>query len=211
MKSLSRLTPFLFASVLFCSCATTSLQKSWVSPEHKPGALRSVATVAVDERILVRKVFEGQLASQLEQRGLKALRSHEVMALEDIKADRKAAAAHLREAGVQHALAVRLLDNVTYAREYREGSSTFIPVATGFYTDAWYSYCTVAFTDMTVTRGSMKNVLYLETSLFDLNTGHLLWRGITKTTLKEDADRLEEVRPLVTKIMEGMQKDGILP
>lgn len=206
------LRSFLLAltATLLCSCATSSVEKTWTSPEHKSGALKSVATVAVDDRTDVRKVFEGQFATQLEKRGLKAQRTHELMGLDEIKADRKAAAKRLFDSGIEHALAIRLLDTVTYAREYSETGSRYTSVATGFYTDAWGTYCELAFSDMGVTRGSMKNVHYLETSVFDLKSGHLVWRGISKTTLKEDANRLDEIRPLVAKVLAGMQKDGLL-
>src|SRR5262245_3683506 len=134
MKIPLRQIPSLLLVALASSCATTSMVKSWKSPEHASGPVTSVATVAIDERIQVRKLFEGQFASQLEKRGHTVVRANELLSLDEIKADRKGASARLRGAGAQTALAVRLLDAVTYAREYREGSSSYVPVTTGFYT-----------------------------------------------------------------------------
>jgi hypothetical protein len=64
--------------------------------------------------------------------------------------------------------------------------------------------------DMGVIWGSMKQNLYLNSSLFDLKTGQRLWSATTLTVLKENADRLEVADSLVAKIVGALRKDGLI-
>jgi hypothetical protein len=55
-----------------------------------------------------------------------------------------------------------------------------------------------------------KRDVCLDTSLFDLKTGRRLWSGLTQTVLKEEADRIEELSKLVTKVLVAMRQDGVI-
>jgi hypothetical protein len=58
--------------------------------------------------------------------------------------------------------------------------------------------------------GSVRDDVYLDTSLYQLKTGQRLWSGLTLTVLKEDMDRVAEMTPLVTKVLAAMRKDGLV-
>jgi hypothetical protein len=169
-----------------------------------------VAVIVVDERPMVRTILEGQFATQFEKRGTQAVRTHELMSLEEMKADKEAAVKRMRESGVDMVLVVRETDSVTYARLVRETPAMYLPTVTGFETYGWYDYFSVGFMSMGVVRGSMDRHIFLDSSLFDLSAGKRVWSGLSRTVVKEDVDRLELVRPLVKTVLDGMHKDGLV-
>jgi hypothetical protein len=169
-----------------------------------------VAVLAIDERGQVRQIFERQFATQLEKHGQAVLRTQELLSLPEIKDNKEAAAARLREAGADSILIMRLMDVATRDVTMRQARDAFVPVATGYASFGWYDYYTVAYMDMSVVHYSMKQKVYLDSSLFELNSGKRLWSGLTQTVVKENTDRLEEVRPLVTKVVTAMRADGVI-
>jgi hypothetical protein len=197
------------ASVFLASCAATKLKHSAKAPDYQGGPVGAVAVVAVDERLMLRQVLEGQFATQLRAAGESALTTADLLSLAETKANKEAAAARFREAGAKSILIVRLVDQDTQARVVQETGSLYVPVTTGFET-GWYNYFTVAFVDMGTTRGSVKQTFYLDSSLFDLTTGKRIWSGLTATTVSGDTDRLSEVQPLVAAVVGGLRKDGVI-
>src|SRR5262249_15334704 len=157
----------------------------------------------------VRKVIEGQFCAQLEARGQPAIRTYEHLGLAQMKADREAAASRFRELGAGAVLIVRLANQASAARETRM-STRYTPVATGGAGD-WFGSYEIAFMDMGTTYSTVTTYVFLENSLFDLASGKRTWVGVTKTILKDDTDRLAEVKPLVSLVVEGMVKDGVVP
>jgi len=173
--------------------------------------MTKVATLAVDERTLLRQGFENRLAAQLNEGGAKAIPTFDLLSLAEINRDKPAAAERLRSAGADGILIMRLVDLATRYRETRPGSSSYAEVITGFETTGWYNYYSVAFADMSPTYGNLKQKVYLETALFDLKTAKRLWSGLTETTVTDTMDRVAEMDPLVAKVVSAMRKDGMVP
>ena len=63
---------------------------------------------------------------------------------------------------------------------------------------------------MNATYGSVKDRIYIETSLFDLKSEKRVWASISETVLSEDMDRVAEMDPLVAKIVASMESDGVV-
>jgi hypothetical protein len=131
----NRLTQLLLAgcAMLLCSCAaTSSVKKTWKSPDYTGGQVSSVAVLAVTDRGMIRTGLENRFANELERNGQAVVRSHNLLSLEEIKEDQEAAATRLREAGAQTVLITRLITSEAQAQSVRVGNERFAPVATGF-------------------------------------------------------------------------------
>ena len=85
------------------------------------------------------------------------------------------------------------------------------PVVGGVDPMGWYGYYTAAFMDMSPTYGSLREVAYIETVLYDLKSEKRLWSGLTETVVKDTTDRPAEVDRLVAKIVGAMRRDGVVP
>ena len=183
---------------------------TWKKPDYQAGPVRKVALLAVDERGVVRQIFEGQFVTQFKQHGQEAFQTVDILSLPEIKADKETAAARLRENGADSILIVRLVDAATQTTSVRQNAERYSPMTTGIESYGWYNYYTVAYADMSVVQHGTKQKVYLDTSLYDLQSGQRLWSAFTRTVLKDNMDRLEEVRPLVATVMTAMRADGFV-
>lgn len=207
------LVPVLFIclAALLCSCASTSLKKTWKSPTYTAGPIWKIAVLAVDERGDVRRALEWQLCNEIQRQGATAIASSDFLTLSEIKENKEAAAEKLRAKGAEAILIMRLYDVATFYHEYRPGPEQYADVITGYQPDNWYGYYTVAFAAMSPTYGSTKQKVYLESSLFDLKTSGRVWSALTLTTVTETMDRLAEIYPITSKVVGAMRKDGVVP
>jgi hypothetical protein len=192
-----------------CSCATTTVKNTWKSPElqHPVG---NIAVITIEERALLRQGFENRLVAQLSRAGTPATVTFDQLSLAEIKQDKQAAAERFRARGADAVLILRLAETASAYREIQPGGERYAATVTGIETTGWYDYYTVGYMNMSPTYGTLKQTVYLETSIYDLKTEKRLWRGITQTVLKESMDRVAEMDPLVQAIVAGLRKDGVI-
>jgi hypothetical protein len=210
MKSIKPRHLYLLAlSALLCSCAATSIEKTWKSPDLKQ-PVGKIAVLTVDQRVMLRQGFENRLAGQLVKAGTPALVTYDKLGLEAIKADKAAAAEKLHAEGAQAVLILRLVGVGTSYRETQPGGPRYAATVTGIESYGWYDYYSVGFMSMSPTYGNLKQKLYLESILFDLKSEKRIWSGVSLTVVKENMDRVGEMDPLVEKIVAAMKKDGVI-
>ena len=197
-------------SVLFCSCATTTVEKTWKLPGRSEGPVKKLAVIAVSDQWLVRPGLENRFATDIAKRGQPVITTVELLPLPKIRENKEAAVDLLRQQGVDSVLIVRLLDKDTHDREVRTSPSAFVPYATGYTSYGWGGYYDVAFMDMGVTSSSTRDDLLLDSSLFDLKTGQRLWSMVTKSVLKYNTDKLEVADDLANKVSAALLKDGLI-
>jgi hypothetical protein len=210
MKIRSREISLAACALLLSSCAaTTSLKSTWKSPDYHGGPVQKIAVLVVDDGGSYRPMFEGQFVAQLEQAGQPAFQTLGLLTLPEIRADRDAAAAKLRAAGADAILAVRLVDSVN--------QSALVPnkrAVTTVTADTGGAGCFEYVAAYTTTSGEMQKSLtlkvYLDTSLYELDSRKKLWTGLTETILREDTDRLGEIAPLVARLVAALKADGLI-
>jgi hypothetical protein len=169
-----------------------------------------VAVITIDNRPFLRKGFENRFVSQLGNGSTPAFATHGMLSLGEIKQDKQAAAKRFQEAGADAVLILRLVDVSTSYREVRPGNDRWTETITGYGNYGWYDYFEVGYMDMSPTYGSVTARVYLETGLYELNTGKRIWAGLSETVLHETADRVAEMDPLVGRIVDSMRKDGVV-
>jgi hypothetical protein len=200
----------ILLSVLFCSCATTTVEKTWKLPGHPEGPVKKLAVIAVSDKELVRPGLENRFANDIAKRGQPVITTLELLRLSKIKENKDAAVELLRQQGVDSVLIVRLLDQTTYDREVRASPAAFVPYATGYTSYGWGAYYDIAYMDLGTTYSSTRDVLLLDSSLFDLNTGQRLWSMVTKSVLKYNTDKVEVADDLADKVSAALLKDGLI-
>lgn len=197
-------------AVLLCSCAATSVKTTWKSPDCH-GPVGKLAVLAIEERGLLRQGFENRFVEQLTKASAGAAPTYDLLPLAQIKQDKRGSAARLDASGAKALLILRLLDKTSTYREIQPGGERYVPVITGWDTMGWYDYCNVGLMDMSSTYGTLKENVYLETSVYDLKTEKRLWSVMTRTVVTENMDRIAEMDPLIEKIVAAMKKDGVIP
>lgn len=196
-------------SLLLCSCAATSVKKTWKSPDCRE-PVGKIAVVTIEDRGLLRKGFENRFVAQLSKAGDPAMVTFDQLSLTDIKQDKQAAANRFRTNGADAVLILRLVSAASSYREIQPGGERYAATITGIDSYGWYDYYSVGFMSMSPTYGSSKTDVYLETVLFDLKTEKRLWSGVTRTVVTETMDRVAEMGPLVETILAAMRKEGVI-
>lgn len=123
---LKRSLESLALAVLLCSCATTSVEKTWKSPSYAGGPVQKVAVLAISDDSMVRTGLENRLARQIGAHGQAAITTVKLLSLPQVKQDKAGAAARLRQEGADSVLIMRLLDRTTYDRQVRTGSTGYM-------------------------------------------------------------------------------------
>ena len=196
-------------AALLCSCAATSVKKTWKSPECQQ-PVGKIAVLTIENRELLRQGFENRFVAQLANVGAPAAVTFDQLSLAEIKQDKRAAAERFRASGADAVLILRLVDIGTSYREIQPGGERYAGTVAGFDSMGWYDYYSVGFMNLSPTYGTLKQSVNLETSLYDLKTEKRLWSGLTQTVLRENMDAVAEMDPLVQKIVAAMRKDGVI-
>jgi hypothetical protein len=191
-------------------CAATRMKRTWTSPESQ-GPVGKVAVLALIKRHGFREGFENRLAQELQRAGAQAQTTFDVLSLDEIQQDKRAAADNLMARGAQSLLIMRLTDQSSRYRESRLGEERWAPVLTGMHTMGWHDYYNIGFMDLTTSHSSLTDLVYLETGLFDLKSGAQIWSGLTETYVHEETDRLSEVERIIRKVVSVMRRDGVVP
>jgi hypothetical protein len=167
--------------------------------------------LTIDDRGFLREGFENRLVRDLRDAGVTAITTYDLLSLPQINQDKQAAAERLRSAGAQHIVILRLVSVDSFYREARPSPERYAEVITGYEPGPWYDYYSVAYADMSPTYGSLKQKVYLETSVFDLSNAKRSWAGLTETVITERMDRAAEMDPIAAKVTEAMRRDGMIP
>jgi hypothetical protein len=205
-----RISLLCVPAVLLCSCAATSVKKTWKSPDLR-GPVGRIAVLAIEERGLLRQGIENRFVGQLINDGASALPTYDLLALPQIKQDKRAAAARLNENGAKALIIVRLASKTDKYREIMPGSERYAATITGWETVGWYDYFSLGLMSLSSTYAEMKEYVFLETSVYDLKTEKRVWSVVTRTVVTENMDRIAELDPLIAKIVAAMKIDGVIP
>ena len=210
MKKLLRLFVSATVSTLLISCAATKVVTSSKAPDFAGGPVRDIAVLTVADHGMVRQGFENRFAKQLRAGGQPAFVTHPLLYLEDIKADKEAAAARVRHEGADSVLVIRLVDGYTSTRQVAATTPQYVEVVTGTGSTGWYDYYTVAYMDMATVWSTTTQTVCLEMSLYDLSSNRRIWSCITETVLKDGLDKFDEADIVVAKVVTAMRKDGVI-
>ncbi len=195
---------FLIA-LLLVACATTTLDGSWTHPEFAGKRLQGpVLVVGVARDDTVRRIYEDEMVTRLGARGVKALRSYELVpgALQGDSVERLQQAA--RKAGATHLLSTAVIGQEREAFVYQD--PWFYGGGWGGYRGWYGSYWSMAYPVRTDVR--VYSVYVAQTALTDVATDRIDWTARTRTAASTDVEG--ETRAFVDVIVGALDKAGLL-
>jgi hypothetical protein len=207
----NRTLSLMLATLALClsGCASSSIKQSWKSPDRQTPA-RKISVLAVDERAMVRVGLENRFVREMRRRNQDAVATRDLLGLQEIKDDKEAAAARLRDAGADTVLIVRLVDQATYNHQVVTTPGLHTPSMAGYPGYSWFDCFSYAYAGAPVVHSSTRRDIYLDSSLFDLTTGRRIWSALTLTSLKQDDDALVAADDLAERVVEALRKDGLI-
>ena len=200
----SRLTALTLTLLCVAACTdTTTFTSTWKEPGAQPisPAGKTVAAVFVTSNISQRRAAEDTLAAHLNARGAHAIPSYTVMQDYGGKTDADAAGTQLKQAGAQGVVIMRVVgkeQQVTYT------PGTASPYYGGF--GPYWGYSWGAAYDPGYLRTD--TMVSIETLVYSLETGKLLWASTSRTTNPQDVGSL--VNEVADATSKEMAKQGLL-
>jgi hypothetical protein len=182
------------------ACSNFSLTNSWRSPEFSGPPMRKVLVVGVSRGDATRRIFEDGFAQALRTAGVAATSSYVELP----------ESGQISNARLKAAVQQTKSDSVLITRILRVDQQVDVAGAMplgGYYRggfDGWYGSAWA----MAPENVSTYNVLTIESSLWDMRTGTLIWTGVTEAIQPSDVAKAtgEMAQVLITK----MKKDGVI-
>jgi hypothetical protein len=184
----------LGATLLLTACQTTSIQSAWFDSSFTGGPMKKIDVVAVGTNLTNRRVFEDIFAQKLRDAGVDGVAGYTVIPDEARAAEAPFNAA-VTSTGAQGLLVVRLLGVDTKTQV----STTMVP-ATGWGGSRWgggWGGGMFGPPMVPMQEVSQYDLATVETSLFDVATGRVVWTATTQTvnptTVQKEAPGYAEI------------------
>jgi hypothetical protein len=191
-------------ALLLVACSTTTLDGSWTRPEFAGKRLQGpVLVVGVARDDTVRRVYEDEMVARLTSRGVKAVRSYELVpdALTKDSVERLQQAA--RKAGATHLLSTAVIGQERETVVYQD---PWIYGGWGGYRGWYGSYWGMSYPVYTDVR--TYTIYIAQTALTDVATDRIDWSARTRTTAPTDIAR--ETRAFIDVIVASLEKAGLV-
>ncbi len=189
MRKLATMASLLLATLVLAGCQTTALQSAWYDPTFTGGPMARITVVAAGLSPANRRVAEDVFSQRL-----RSLRVHAAPGWAVVSDEARNAAEPfteaLRASGAEGVLVIRVLGVDTRTQVNTMMVTTTTPVWGGsMWGPGWGSTSVWATTTVPVMQVSQYNLAMIETSLYEVSTGRLVWSGITQTLNPSDFQR----------------------
>jgi len=209
-------TCWTFAALLACflclACSTTVLTGSWRDPEYT-GGVKKVLVVGVSQNDFIRRQLEDEFVRQFREAGAQVEPSYAYFNVEQLKEQQAQVEAKVKELGFDQVIVSRLVDRrteeivqpgTTYATSYPRGG--YVGGWNGYYRES----VTVVHQPPTAYRFE---VVTIESKLFALGAGKLIWSGMLETELDGAAkagNKESLIRSFVKVVVQDLKKERLL-
>ena len=192
-----------FLALVACATTSTRITESWANPEVKaPLAFDKVFVLLVGKDHDMRVQVEGAIAARLQRAGLTGVPANMSVLDKDLK-DQARVKDQLSQIHVDGVIVIRYL-GTSERTQYVSTSSSYwgaYPEFWGYYNWAWP---TVWDPGYYVTDTFVK----VETRIYDLRTGKLIWGGMSQTMNPRDAQAA--ANELAQTVGAALRKDGLI-
>ena len=193
-------------TALLSACASTTVTAVWRDDAYA-GMPHKALVILVSDQPVIMRVFEDDFARQLKARGVEAVPGYSLLPM-DRKLDKDEIAAATEKMNADTLFMTRLVDKQSYETYYPGSVYASHAGPPGY---GWRDSYARGYTSYQATPGYtvQQNILYIETQLYDVKTGNLIWSVMTKTVVEDFKE--SEVRAFVKVIMKNLTKKGLLP
>jgi hypothetical protein len=189
---------------VLASCETTRMSEAWVDKSYTGSPLESVLVIGLSDNLRRRALFEEELVSRFESRGVSATASFRVAPKkEDL--EKESIRKKVEELGIKTIIVSRVVgvDTETY---YVPGDPYALPY--GYYR-GFYGYYDRAY-GYAYTPGywAEYEIFSLETNLYDAASEKLIWSAASEAIDPQSVEKV--VQSLSEQIIEDLAKRGLV-
>jgi hypothetical protein len=211
IENLIRVITTAACLMVVISCSPTNINAVWKDPQYQGGKIKNVLVIGGSTNKIIRRSLEDEFVAKLKTRGTSAIQSYNIFPAE-ATLDQDTIESKSRDLGVDAMLVVRIVDTKVkrdltpqpynvyyrgtyfydwpnrYSRFYTQGSRA------RYYDDRYYR--------------NEYEVVNVETNLFDVQTGKLIWSGLSDTVIGGSSEL--EITSLVEVIMKSLTENQLL-
>lgn len=180
----------LVIAVLLSGCAKTKFTKQWVAEDFNEQPYDDILVLAVADKMGNRQDTENYVVEKLGEAGIDAMQSYDILPKTEI-IDREAVGKAID--GLQlDAVIVMYATGITEEEYYVPARRFGVYSGYGYghaHYGSFYNYYPHAFSYVYLPGyDNTHSVVALESSLFDLDTGKMVWSGLSNTFAPESVD-----------------------
>jgi hypothetical protein len=175
MRALTRMSMLALVAMLCSACETTTIRSAWYDPDFAAIPMAKIVVVGSGPSIAERRVFEDIFAQSLRDVGTQGVAGHTVLA-DSAWASDDAFNAAVTKSDAQGLLVVRLLAVDTRTNV----TTTMAPAGRGWRGGRWGGGAWGP-TMVPVTDVQQYQLATVDVSLFDVQSGRLVWAATTQT------------------------------
>jgi len=203
-RTLRLLLPLL---LLAAGCASRNqVVAEWKDPSYAARSGQKVVVMAVAENEISGRIWESEMSKQLAARGFRVVAGSSLLGTTGTRPDSAAVAQKVADAGGDLVVVTRLIA-VDKETTYVPGQTYVTP---GTYWNGYYGLFTHAYTALETPGYVEQNtVVRLETSVFDVPTGKLVWGGVSESFNPGSTASLAQ--NVAEKIVHRLERSGLIP
>ena len=210
MKSLHKQLTAILACILLSSCANTKFTKQWVDEDFNKEPYDDILVLAVADKMGNRQDAENYIVKKLGEVGIDAIPSYDILP-KTATIDREAVANAID--GLQlDAVIVMYATGITEEEYYIPARRFGVYAGYGYgqaHYNSFYDYYPHTYTYVYLPGyDNTHYVVALETSLFDLDNGKMVWSGQSNTFAPDSVD--DVIRNITALTIKELQKKKII-
>lgn len=203
MRALLRILVPAFAALVLAACASTpKLTNSWRDPQFEGPKPAKLMVLGISRSDVHRRVFEDGFSNALRASGIGGVPAYSELPEQGVIPDERIQAA-VKKSGSDAVLTARVI-RVDRQIDVRPGMpyAPYGPYGRGFY--GWYGSAWA----MSQPDVVQYDVVTIESTLWDMRSGKVIWSGTSETTQTSDVAKLTE--GLAQVLIGKMKADGVL-
>ncbi len=205
--------PFILcAAAALAACATTTTSTTWMNQDYMGKRISKVLVAGISQQEVLRRKYEDAMCSELESRGSVCVPSYKIISTEEIK-DKKKLEGMVKGQQFDTILISRIVGKKKETIQHPEitrvspGVGPYVPPPYAY--AGWYDY--YAFSYEIIKEPSYteeQEIMVVETNLYDVKSGKLIWSMLTETVLDSNVDRL--VKDFVKVAIKNLEKENLI-
>jgi hypothetical protein len=186
------LSSWLLLTVIACG-PKTKIAADWKAPDLKPEPFNKLVAIAMSQDEILRRIAENEVVRRL-PKGTEGVTGYSLISMED-RGNVDRVKSILREAGVDGAAVFRL---VSVDTQFQYNRGTVYSNFWGYYGWAWPMVFDPGYL-------MMEKVVLIESNVYSVETGDLIWAGYTQTTDPNSSQKvIDDVARLVVRRMKQL-------
>ncbi len=171
-------------------CMSTKFQASWKAPDYDGKAYSKVLVLALSDNVANRSTIEDELTHFLNLKGVSTFSGADVLPYDRniIPKEKGEIKKRLVKNGYDAVITIGLKD-VKEETHYVQGTGYYNPMSYGYYGSFYGYYPHMYGSVYQPGYYSTTEMIYLETNLWDVSSGKLVWSGQSKSTGQSTVDK----------------------